>query len=242
MHSGATSVIAFDRTKPKIDSIRRLSDKLRLNNVSPLVLNAEVACSSNGLSRKELRAFASSVSAESHTGPAPRFQPGVFDRILLDPSCSALGLRPHLRIQKSISDIENNHNYQRRLLSAAYELLRPGGTLVYSTCTISPGENEGIVAHALERYPDLQVVPMGKFHLGGRGIMKTDLDEILRKSGVKNERPISSTNANGEDHYSSDFGIHQKDSSHGDGGGGVFKEVDYLKESVAEHVQRIDPG
>ncbi len=69
---------------------------------------------------------------------------GGYDRVLLDPPCSDLGTlaaRPDARWRKSREGIEELARLQAELLEAAAARLRPGGTLVYSTCTISPAEN-----------------------------------------------------------------------------------------------------
>jgi 16S rRNA (cytosine967-C5)-methyltransferase len=70
---------------------------------------------------------------------------GSFDRVLLDPPCSDLGAlasRPDARWRKSPATIERLVEIQAELLRGARQALRPGGTLVYSTCTISRRENE----------------------------------------------------------------------------------------------------
>jgi protein-L-isoaspartate O-methyltransferase len=67
------------------------------------------------------------------------FPPGSFDAVLLDAPCTALGLRPRLAQQHSLPQLLDMAAYQRRLLAAAVQLVRPGGALVYSTCSISPG-------------------------------------------------------------------------------------------------------
>jgi 16S rRNA (cytosine967-C5)-methyltransferase len=74
-------------------------------------------------------------------------QPGVsgFDRVLLDAPCSDLGAlasRPDARWRKSPATIDRLVEVQAQLLERAMRALRPGGTLVYSTCTISSRENE----------------------------------------------------------------------------------------------------
>jgi 16S rRNA (cytosine967-C5)-methyltransferase len=77
-----------------------------------------------------------------------------YDRILLDPPCSDLGTlasRPDARWRKSPELVERLAALQRRLLVRAARALAPGGTLVYSTCTISRAENEAVAA-ALEDY------------------------------------------------------------------------------------------
>jgi len=70
-----------------------------------------------------------------------RFGPASFDYVLLDPPCSGLGLRPRLRPQTAtLPAIVAFADYQRKLLATAAALLRPGGTLAYSTCTLTTHE------------------------------------------------------------------------------------------------------
>ncbi len=91
--------------------------------------------------RLELRSV--TVIEADATGPA--MGPG-FDRVLLDAPCSDLGAlasRPDARWRKSPAAIERLVGIQAELLRRAREALRPGGTLVYSTCTVSARENEG---------------------------------------------------------------------------------------------------
>lgn len=61
--------------------------------------------------------------------------------MLLDAPCTALGLRPKLQQPLSLPDLLDAAVYQRQLLAAAVQLVQPGGFLVYSTCSISPGES-----------------------------------------------------------------------------------------------------
>jgi len=79
---------------------------------------------------------------------------GIFDRVLVDAPCSAEGTArkyPHLRGGASLPYIHRMAAIQRGLLYRALELVVPGGIVVYSTCTIAPEENEGVVSGALRK-------------------------------------------------------------------------------------------
>jgi len=73
----------------------------------------------------------------------------AFDRVLVDPPCSGLGTlqaRPDKRWRVTEEDVEEMARVQAAILTAGARALRPGGVLVYSTCTISAIENERVVA------------------------------------------------------------------------------------------------
>ncbi|ESW13416.1 hypothetical protein PHAVU_008G194100 [Phaseolus vulgaris] len=99
------------------------------------------------------------------------FPPGSFDRVLLDAPCSALGLRPRLFAgEETIESLRHHAKYQRRMFDQAVQLVRPGGVIVYSTCTINPGENEALVRHALDKYKYLSLAPQHP-RIGGPGLV-----------------------------------------------------------------------
>jgi 16S rRNA (cytosine967-C5)-methyltransferase len=82
-----------------------------------------------------------------------------FDRVLLDPPCSDLGTlqaRPDVRWKKDEAALAQLACGQARLLDAAAGRVREGGALVYSTCTISPLENERQVSAFLARHPEFE--------------------------------------------------------------------------------------
>ncbi|XP_065881302.1 rRNA (cytosine-C(5))-methyltransferase NOP2C [Euphorbia lathyris] len=99
------------------------------------------------------------------------FCPDSFDRVLLDAPCSALGLRPRLFAgEETVESLRNHAKYQRRMFDQAVKLVRAGGVIVYSTCTINPGENEGVVRYALDTYKFLSLAPQHP-KVGGPGLL-----------------------------------------------------------------------
>ena len=92
--------------------------------------------------------------------------PGAFDGALVDPPCTGLGVlsaRPDARWRRSEDDIPGLVRLQGELLARAMRAVRSGGRVVYSTCTVLPEENEGIVAAAAavcddlgERFPEFR--------------------------------------------------------------------------------------
>ncbi|ANS77191.1 16S rRNA methyltransferase [Paenibacillus yonginensis] len=88
---------------------------------------------------------------------AGQYEPASFDRILLDAPCSGLGVirrKPDLKWTKSPQDLAEIAQLQQQLLDAVCGLLKPGGVLVYSTCTIERAENAGAVEAFLARHPE----------------------------------------------------------------------------------------
>nr|WP_224368874.1 RsmB/NOP family class I SAM-dependent RNA methyltransferase [Hyalangium versicolor] len=86
------------------------------------------------------------------------------DRVLVDAPCSELGsLRrgPDLRFLKDPSVLSDFVPLQRELLARAAELVRPGGRLVYATCTVNRAENQDLVSGFLRQQTDFRLVPPG---------------------------------------------------------------------------------
>ena len=115
------------------------------------------------LERTAARMGATNVAVRRADAGRPLGRRGGFDRVLLDPPCSGLGTlqsRPDLRWRVTPAGVTDLVEAQARLLSAAASALAPGGTLVYSTCTISPAENEGQIDSFLASHPEFAPVEL----------------------------------------------------------------------------------
>ena len=88
-------------------------------------------------------------------GRDPGVQPG-FDRVLVDAPCTGLGAlrrRPEARWRRQPADVPALAKLQRELLASAIRLTRPGGVVLYATCSPHLAETVGVVADALRRHP-----------------------------------------------------------------------------------------
>jgi 16S rRNA (cytosine967-C5)-methyltransferase len=107
------------------------------------------------------RMHVGSVTVETGDAGAPRPGP-AFDRVLVDPPCSGLGTlqsRPDLRWRTSPERIADLAPQQSRILAAGAAATAPGGILVYSVCTISRAESEGVVEGFLAGHPGWEAEP-----------------------------------------------------------------------------------
>jgi 16S rRNA (cytosine967-C5)-methyltransferase len=110
-----------------------------------------------GLVRTARRLHAANVRIEVADARLAWPEGAVFDRVLVDPPCSGLGTlqaRADLRWRVTPDAIEEMAGAQAEILAAGAAVLRPGGVLVYSTCTISPTENERPIAAFLDSHPE----------------------------------------------------------------------------------------
>lgn len=89
-----------------------------------------------------------------------------FDKILLDAPCSGLGVlskKPEIRWKRELQDIIVLSELQKKMLNAAPKYLKPGGVIVYSTCTTEQEENMDVVKDFLEKNPDFMIDDASKY-------------------------------------------------------------------------------
>ncbi|XP_006894375.1 PREDICTED: putative methyltransferase NSUN6 [Elephantulus edwardii] len=152
-------VIALDKISSKIEKIKQNALLLGLNSIRAFCFDGTKAL------KHEM--------VEDSEGKPP-FLAESFDRILLDAPCSGLGQRPNMACTWTLKEVTSYQPLQRKLFSVAVQLLKPGGVLVYSTCTITLAENEEQVAWALKTFSCLQLEPQEP-QIGGEGMMGAGL-------------------------------------------------------------------
>lgn len=115
------SIVAVDRSATRMATVISTMRLHELKSITPLILDA--------------------------TEPLP-FERESFDRVLVDAPCSGTGTlrsNPEIRWRLAPTDFPNLAQQQKRILSRAVEVLKPGGRLVYSTCSVEREENEEVI-------------------------------------------------------------------------------------------------
>ena len=110
---------------------------------------------------ERLHAGAATIETHDWTQAAPARWHGAFDGILLDVPCSNTGVirrRVDVRWRLQATDIDQLVRTQRLILENALLCLKPGGRLVYSTCSLEPAENLGQIEGVLAAHPELALV------------------------------------------------------------------------------------
>jgi 16S rRNA (cytosine967-C5)-methyltransferase len=127
------------------------------------------------------------------TSGSPPREATAFDRILIDAPCSNTGVmrrRVDVRWRLTARDFERMQTEQLRILRATIPLLKTGGTLVYSTCSIEPEENEEVVRLVIEEFPFLKFleqVSLLPFRDGFDGMFAA---KLLREDGIEEEAVV----------------------------------------------------
>ena len=142
-------VYAFDVSEKRLDNLSPRLKRSGLSNISTTLINSESDARVKRLN-------------------------GKIDRVLVDAPCSGMGTlrrNPDLKFRQSPLSVEELNAKQSAILESASYLLKPGGRLVYSTCSLLADENERIVEKFLAAHPEYKLMPISealpKIDLGG---------------------------------------------------------------------------
>ena len=130
---GVGRVFAWDLHEHRVELIRAAARRLGLENVRPMTHDARRAPESMMLS---------------------------MDAVLVDAPCSGLGViadKPDVKYRLNDEELDGLPDIQKSILDACAKCVRPGGRLVYSTCTILPEENQNQVRAFIERHPEFEM-------------------------------------------------------------------------------------
>ncbi len=160
----------------------------RMDNRGLLVAGDMRARRVDLLERTVARSGARCVRIVRFDAEALPFGP-VFDRVLVDAPCSGLGtLRrdPEIRWRRLAADLPAFAARQRRILERAATAVKPGGCLIYATCSSEPEENEDVVGGFLRDHDEFEIEPLREADFGVAG-----LASLLTPEGLLRTRPFA---------------------------------------------------
>lgn len=140
------NIVALDRHQGRLDRLVSNCARLGISIVQPV--HCDLSASSGSRLTNE-------STTTHHAAPAMLNEP--FDRILVDAPCSALGIlrrHPEGKLIKGLSTIQHARTLQREILNRVCDLLRPGGILVYSACSVEPEETTEIISDYCQEHPE----------------------------------------------------------------------------------------
>ena len=204
-----------------------LSNDISASRCKPLLKNMEMAGVTNSV-----------ITCEAPEKLAGRFA-GYFDKVLVDAPCSGEGMfrrEPSMVKSWSAEEVKRYAVLQREILFHAAKMLRPGGYLLYSTCTFAKEEDEQTVEYFLEQHKDfsLQELPFCE------GIEMGRMEWTLHgREDVRNCRRFLPHKVKGEGHFAALFKKEESaDSSFGSvSGDWNIKEQKVSKEKIPEAME-----
>lgn len=156
-------LIALDKSAKRVSILKENVQRFKLECVKCFTFDATKA-----------------ISNTPKNDWTPPFAKETFDKILLDAPCSGLGNRPILATKVTPKLLASFPKLQKKLLEVAIQLLKVGGNLVYSTCSILNAENELNVAWLLQKYGDHIVLETASPVFGGTGLCNAGLTDDQR--------------------------------------------------------------
>ncbi len=230
----------------------------RLKGTGILVSN-DISASRLKALQKNVEAFGAPnvvITCETPDKLANHFGP-YFDKILIDAPCSGEGMFRKSTSMISAWELNGNEKFeviQRSILDQVVKMLRPGGMILYSTCTFDPGEDEEQILYLFSLDNSLELVPIKMhegFEPGHSDWVSDEINDIIASAGGKLEKPINEYNleytahlfphrVNGEGHYVSL--IKKDDNASSDdntGKGGFVSTLKIKKSKLPEEVEEF---
>ena len=160
----------------------------KLNGSGVLIANDLSNSRARGLLKNiELFGIGNVLVLSEEPGKLVNYFPEYFDKILIDAPCSGEGM---FRKDRKMVKAWEEHGpeffvkIQRSIITQAAQMLKPGGMLLYSTCTFSPEENEQTIEFLLQEYPQFKICDIKGYEGFSDGILKASLsgNEQLKKT------------------------------------------------------------
>ena len=131
-----SEILACDINTTKLDLVKRSAKQLGLSGIKAVKRDATV------INEKEV---------------------GKYDRVICDVPCSGLGVikrKPEILYRLTEEHVSNLLDLQQKILTIGLSYLKKGGTLLYSTCTLNPDENMGIIQSVIKQHDNIELVPI----------------------------------------------------------------------------------
>ena len=160
----------------------------KLNGTGVLAANDLSSSRAKGLLKNlELFGIGNALVLSEEPGKLVPYFREYFDKILIDAPCSGEGMfRKDRKMVRAWEEHgpEYFSKIQRSIVTQAAEMLRPGGMMLYSTCTFSPLENEQTIEYLLQQYPEFRICEMEGYEGFAQGIPEASEsgDEALRRT------------------------------------------------------------
>jgi 16S rRNA (cytosine967-C5)-methyltransferase len=158
---GRAKIYAFDHSSRRIQKMKQTLSRLGVENVNIF------------------RADSRYISID--------FRHLEADLVILDPPCTATGIRPKIYDRKTRKDLEALSSYQKQFIYEAYKILKPGGILIYSTCSLTYHENEAHVEEVVDKGLFEPVEPQTRYV--PRSIIASGEIPWIRFNPVKHDSP-----------------------------------------------------